>query len=340
MNRWMRRVAFFASLLILAILTYSLAFEPALAQNSFYKGKTIKIVVRSDPGGGYDVYGRLVSRHISKYIPGNPRTIVINMPGAGGIVAANYMANRARRDGTEIAILSRELAISQRLQQIGVNYDVRTLIPIGSAAGETRVFTLRSDLPIKTLGDLKKFPKTVKFSATGPGAGSFQFVKLLEFDGFPVKVITGYSGTPERILAVLRGDVEGTVGTYGSLRNSIDEGQLKAIARLGVAVPVLDLSDARNFLSPEARGLASLMAAPLVAGRPFFTPPGVPPDRVKILREAFQKAMKDPELLAEAKRGRRDISPATAEEMERVYLSILGAPESVVARFKKLAMSN
>ena len=341
MNSWMRKAAFFVSLLILAILAYSLAaFEPALAQNSFYQGKTIKIVVRSDPGGGYDVYGRLISRHISKHIPGNPRTIVINMPGAGGIVAANYLAKRARRDGTEIAILSRELAISQRLQQIGINYDVRTLIPIGSVAGEIRVWTVRSDLPIKTLKDVKKSSEPVKFSATGAGAGSYQFVKLLEFDGFPVKVITGYSSTAERVLAVLRGEVEGTTGSWGSLRASIKEGQLRAIARLGVAVPGEDIPDVLDSLSPEGLPLASLMAAPLVAGRPFFVPPGVPPDRVKILREAFQKAMEDPELLAEAKRGRRDISPATAEEMERVYQGILGAPESVVARFKKLAMGN
>ena len=110
MSRSVRKISLNISFLMFVTLACLLGSEAALAQNSFYKGKTIKIVVRSDPGGGYDTYGRLVSRHISKHIPGNPRVIVINMPGAGGIVAANYLANRARRDGTEIAILSRELA--------------------------------------------------------------------------------------------------------------------------------------------------------------------------------------------------------------------------------------
>jgi len=336
MYGFIRKIILCGSLLMFVTFASSLVFEPALAQNSFYKGKTIKIVVRSDPGGGYDTYGRLVSRHISKHIPGNPRTIVINMPGAGGIVAANYLANRARRDGTEIAVLSREIAISQRLGQTGVKYDVRKLIPIGSAAGSIRVWTVRNDLPIKTLEDIKKSSEPVKFSATGAGAGSYQGVKLLEVDGFPVKAITGYSGTAERVLAVLRGEVEGTIGTWGSLRTPIKEGELRAIARLGVAVPGENIPDILDSLSPEGLALASLMAAPLVAGRAFFAAPGTPPDRVKILREAFQQAMKDPELLAEAKRARRNISPATAEEMERVYQGILDAPESVVARFKKL----
>ena len=336
MYGFMRKIIVCGSLLMFVTFASSLVIEPALAQNSFYQGKSLKVVARSDPGGGYDTYGRLVSRHISKYIPGNPRTIVINMPGAGGIVAANYMANRARRDGTEIAILSREIAISQRLGQTGIKYDVRKLIPIGSASGSIRVWTVRSDLPIKNLEDVKKSSTIVKFSATGAGAGSYQGVALLELDGFPVKAITGYSGTAERILAVLRGEVEGTIGTWGSLRTPIEEGQLKIIARLGVVIPGKNIPDVLDSLSSEGQALASLMAAPLVAGRAFFTAPGVPQDRVKILREAFQKVMKDPKLLAEAKRARRDISPATGKEMERVYLGILDAPESVVARFKKL----
>ena len=251
MSRSVRKISLNISFLMFVTLACLLGSEAALAQNSFYKGKTIKIVVRSDPGGGYDTYGRLVSRHISKHIPGNPRVIVINMPGAGGIVAANYLANRARRDGTEIAILSRELAISQRLGQTGVKYDVRKLIPIGSAAGSIRVWTVRSDLPIKTLEDIKKSSEPVKFSATGVGAGSYQGVKLLEVDGFPVKAITGYSGTAERILAVLRGEVEGTLGTWGSLRTPIKEGQLRVIARLGVAVPGENIPDVLDSLSPE-----------------------------------------------------------------------------------------
>ena len=309
---------------------------PAPTPIPFYKGKTIKLIVRSSPGGGYDFYGRLVARHISKYIPGKPRINVINIPGAGGIVATNYMAVRAASDGTELAILPRELAITERLGQSGLDYDTAALIPIGSAAAETRVWTVDNDLPIEGPEDLKGFPGTVKFSATGPGSGGFQMVKLLEFEGFPVKAITGYSGTPEKLLAVLRGDVEGTSGSYESLLTPINEGEIKVIARLGAAPEGTDFPDIRDFLSPAGRALADLMTAPLVAGRPFFTAPDTPANLVEILRQAFKDVLEDPELLSEAERANRTIFWTSPEEMQRTYEGILSAPDEVVGLFQEL----
>lgn len=321
----------------LLFVALALVLQPqTAAADSFYDGKTLKVIIRSSPGGGYDFYGRLIARHISKYIPGNPDTIAVNMPGGGGLVAANYLASRAKRDGTEIAVLAREIAISQRLGQTGVKYDVKSLNPIGSAAASTRVWTVRAGLPIKDMKDLKDWGKTAKFSATGPGAGSFQLVKLLDFDGYPVKPITGYEGTPERVLAVARGEVEGTSGSYESLIKPIEEGDLKVIGRLGASIEGMDVPDVRKFLSSDGRGLASFMAAPLAAGRPFFTAPGTPEDRVRILREAFEKVLKDPELLSEAKRADRSIQWTSGEELEEIYRDILNATEKVVKTFKEM----
>ncbi len=328
-------MGFSIGLLLLVAIAMVLQTRPAEA-GSFYEGKTIRVIVRSNPGGGYDFYGRLIARHISKYIPGKPRTIVINVPGGGGIVAANYMANRAKRDGTEIAVVSRELAISQRLGHTGVRYDVNKLIPIGSTAASSRIWAVRSNVPFKGMKDMKAYKGTVKFSATGAGAGSYQLIQLLGFDGYPVKPITGYSGTAERILAVARGEVEGTSGSFESLRKPIEEGDLIAIARMGAPIKGMNVPGIREFLSPKGRALAGFMAAPLAAGRPFVTAPGVPQDRVKLLREAFKKALMDPDLLREAKRSRRSIQWTGGEEIAVIYRDIMSASEEVVAEFKKL----
>lgn len=195
--------------------------QPLDAQESFYSGKTIKVIIRSSPGGGYDFYGRLMARHLPKHIDGGPETIAVNMAGAGGVVAANYLANRAKRDGTEIAILNRGIAIAQRMKVTGVKYDVSKLIPLGSPASSSAVWVIRGDHPVQTLKELKSFGQTIKFSTTGAGSASNQMVQVLEADGFPVTAITGYSGMSEKVLAIVRGDVEATCCAYGTLRSHI-----------------------------------------------------------------------------------------------------------------------
>ena len=174
--------------------TYGLAGIQNANAQGFYKGKTIKMIVRSAPGGGYDFYGRLLARHMPKHIPGTPKMIVINMPGAGGIVAANYMAKRAKKNGTEVAILTRELALAQRTKAVGVKYDMKNLSALGSAASSTFLIAMGKNQPIQTYKQLKNSKKTIRFAATGPGAGSYQYPAVLKLDGFNVKIISGFSG--------------------------------------------------------------------------------------------------------------------------------------------------
>lgn len=312
----------------------SLSVSPVAAE-SFYKGKTIKIVVRSGAGGGYDYYARLIARHMPRHLPGKPSSITINMPGAGGIVAANYMMNRAKRDGTEIAILSREIANAQRTGETGVTYDTRQLISIGSAASSTSVIVLSKSHPVKTLAQLKNYHKTVLLAATGPGSGSYQRAMLLQTDGFPVKPVTGYLSTPERMLAVVRGDTHGTSNSFESTRDQIKELGLVPIAYLGNPHPALaGVPDMRSQLSKRGKQFAALMAAPLTAGRPFLTAPNVPAERVKLLRAAFKAALADPELLKEAKKARRSISWTDPKTMDEIYRDILGASDEIVSLYK------
>ncbi|MBK17271.1 MAG: hypothetical protein CMM52_00320 [Rhodospirillaceae bacterium] len=308
---------------------------PTTLAQGFYKGKTVKMIIRSAPGGGYDFYGRLLARHMPKYIPGKPKFVVINMPGAGGIVAANYMANRAKKNGTEIAILTRELALAQRTKAVGVKYDLSKLNAIGSAASSTFMIVMGKNQPIKTYKQLKAAKKTIRFAATGPGSGSYQYPALLKQDGFNVKIISGFSGGQNRFLAIERGDVHGTANSYESTRKAIQELGLIPVAYNGAPNAALKgVPHMGSLLSKQGQQLAALLGAPLAAGRPFFTTGGVPSGRLKILRSAFKSALHDKDLLKEAKRAKRNVAWTAPALMERINGEILGASDKVIALYK------
>lgn len=321
--------------LLTGLAALGLSQAPDASAQSFYKGKTIKMIVRSAPGGGYDFYGRLLARHMPRHIPGNPDMIVINMPGAGGIVAANYLANRAKRNGTEIAILTRELALAQRTGEVGVKYDLKKLSPVGSAASSTFLIVMGKNQPIKTYEQLKNSSKPVLFAATGPGAGSYQYPAVLKQDGMNVKIITGVIGGQARFLSIERGEVNGTANSYESTRKAIQEFGLIPILYNGAPIAALKgVPHIGTHLSKNGKAIAALMGAPLAAGRPFFTTPGVPADRLKILQAAFKAALHDPKLLKEAKRAKRNVAWTDPSLMTRINTQILGASDTVIAAFK------
>jgi tripartite-type tricarboxylate transporter receptor subunit TctC len=315
-----QRLGLSVSLAAFLAMGLSVAPEPVLAAD-YYKGKTIKVIIRSSAGGGNDFYGRLLARHMPRHIPGTPRSISINMKGAGGIVAANYMHNRAKKNGTEIAILSRAIAIVQRTKNKGVLYDLNNLIPLGSPASNTAVFVVGKKSSLNSLKDLKRGGKVFKVGTTGPGGGAYQRSMVLKLDGYPLKIITGYGSNGEKVL-----------------ESAIREEGFKIIGKLGSPHPRIDPSvpDLRDVVTADRRKLASLLVAPLEAGRPFYTAPKVPADRVKILRAAFDAALKDPKLLSEAKKARKGISPTSWKQMRTTNRDILGASDEIMSEFKKL----
>jgi tripartite-type tricarboxylate transporter receptor subunit TctC len=322
-----------------ALLVAAPAVSAASNDKNFYDGKTVRVVIRSGPGGGYDFYGRLIARHLGKYIPGKPEVIAVNRPGGGGLVATNYMYEQAPKDGTEILIAARELALSERLGAAGVRYKTLEMPAIGSAASATRVWVAGPDVPVDNLKDLANFRKKTgrdfRFVVSGKGAGSYQMATLLEQAGYPVQVLTGFESTPEQIITVLRGEGDAMVNTYSSAKDSIEDEGFKVITKLGNEPAVADVEDIRQALTGKYRSLANVLAAPLVAGRPFFTAPGTPPERVAILREAFRKALEDPQLQAEAKRADRPVGYTGPEEMTELYREILNAPEEVIEQFRE-----
>lgn len=309
--------------------------QPSLAQDAFYAGKRLTIVARSAAGGGYDTYARLVGRYIGKYIPGNPTIIVTNRPGGNGLVTSNHIANRAPRDGTEIGAMSRDLALVQRIGVDGVRYDAKTLIAIGNAESETRIWAVRADHPVNSLSELRRYKdKKLFFSASGgEDGGAARAVLLLKADGFPVDVITGYNGLPERLLAIERGEIDGTTGGFGGVAGPVQAGRMKVIGRMGTHPELAKVEDARNAISPNMQALAAMIGNPEAIGRPFYAPPEVPRDRVQILRDAFKQALHDPEALEESAKAKRDVQWMSGEDVEQLNREILATPDSVVAQF-------
>ncbi len=332
-----RRIMIPAFLITCAVTTSSTIWHDAKAED-FYKGKTLRVIIRSSAGGGNDFYGRLLGRHMPRHIPGKPNSIPINMPGASGIVAANYIHNRAKRDGTEIGILARAIVIAQRTGVKGVRYDVRNLIALGSPASDSAIFVASNKSWIKSLKDLKRGGREVRVSTTGVTGGAYQRSVVLKHEGFPMKMITGYGGNNEKVMAVVRGEVDITAGSLGTMISDVREQHFRIIGKLGPIRPGIPAGtpDLRDVVTGERKALATFLVAPLEAGRPFYAPPKVPADRVKILRTAFMKALADPKLLKEAKKARKDITPTSPEQMEKTNKALLATPAAIIDSFKRL----
>ena len=320
-----------------------LSASPASAQ-PFYQGKTLTIVVGYKAGGGYDTTARLLSRHIGRFIPGNPTVIVQNMPGANSIIAANYVYRVAKPDGLTIGTFNRNLPLAQMTKEKGVEFDITKFSWLGSAASEASVLTIRADLPYKTAEDAKNAKSTIVIGATGPGANTYDHPALLkEYLGFPFKIITGYSSSADIMLAIERKEVDGRSGSYSSLAKFIQRGVVRPIIRTRISIPeIASLPVDENLTTnKDAKALLRVRSAPEEVGRPYVAPPGVPADRLKILREAFEKVLKDPQVLAEGEKAELDLSYTNGEECLKTVKEIMDQPPHIVEAFKKLfAASN
>ena len=308
------------------------------AQTSRYAGKTVTIVVGFKPGGGYDATARLLARHLPKHIPGKPAVIVQNMPGANSIIAANHVYNVAKPDGLTIGTFNRNLVLAQLTNVSGVKYDMVKFAWIGSAASETTILTIRSDLPYKSFDDLRKAGKTVVIGATGPGANTYDFPLLLkELLGVDLKIVSGYSSSSDIMLAVERKEVDGRAGSYTSLRPFIDRKLVHPVIRARAAEPGIEQLPIDENLAPtpRAKAIMALRSAPEVIGRPYVMPPATPADILKTMREAFGKAIGDPELIAQAKKAKMELEYVSGDETLKILKEVLSQPKEVVDEFSK-----
>ena len=339
------RVAAVLGALAVAASTPSFAQSPA----EFFKDKTITFYVGLSAGGGYDVNARLVARHIGKYIPGNPQVIVRNMPGGGGLVMTNYVANVANKDGLHIGAPQRGIPFEPLLgEHSNAKFDAVKLNWVGSTNTDTSVAVVHKRTGVKTWQDLKARDKDVIVAGTGIGTESVTVPYILRnLLGFKYRVIAGYPGGSEMNLAMLRGEVDGR-GTFSwtslkpHLKEWIDTGELTILYQQGLRkhadipnIPlVMELTD-----DAEIKKALTVQFTAFELGRPYFLAQGVPADRVTALRRAFDMAMKDKDLLADAAKLKQEVNPYSGEAMQKVLADVYATPKPLIARLAEASRS-
>lgn len=298
----------------------------------YYAGKTIRIVVGSAPGGGYDRMARLLSKHLPRHIPGDPVFIVDNMPGANSMIAANYVYNAAKPNGLTIGTFNQGIPLAQLMKADGVRFDVTKYAWIGSAAIESTVLTLRSDLPFRTIDDLRKTKDPIILGTSGPAGMNHQFITLLkEFAGFNFKIAI-YPSSAATALAVETKEIDGLGGAYSSLKPYIDRGLLRPWIRSRAVQPETANLPVDEDLTTNVMGktIMAIRAATDQVGRPFVAPPGTPAPVMKILREAFAAVAKDPALQEDAIRTKMGVYYLTDVECLKIFKYVLSQPQDIV----------
>jgi tripartite-type tricarboxylate transporter receptor subunit TctC len=328
--------------ILLALLAISLG-APARAEDdvaAFFKGKTLRIVVGTAAGSGYDISARVLARHMASYIPGNPTIIVQNQPGAGGLTMTNSLNANGPFDGTVIGEPFNGTPTMPLLSPQTARFDASKLSYIGSTNRETQVMYVWHTVPIETLDQVKT--TELVMGAQAPGSTQYDYPVLLnQLLGYKFKVINGYEGTPKIHLALERGEVQGTIANWSTLKalnsNWLTEKKVRLLVQWGIKKQpeLADVPLIFDYLKTDAdRAAVKLMVARLEYGRPFFVPPGVPADRIEALRRAFDATVKDPAFLSEAATAKIDIDPLTGEEVQALVADVSKTPPDIVARVR------
>ncbi len=319
-------------------------------EQTFYKGKEIKIVVGFTPGGFYDRWARLLARFMPKYLPGNPDMIVQNMPGAGGLIAANFVYNVAKPDGMTVGMLGYGMYLDQMVGRPEAQYDIRRFGWIGSPEKSDVVLYMRSDAPYKSIDDIQKAATPPKCGSTGTQGTDFILARLLE-DTLDLKINTvmGYPGGSEIDLAVEKGEVQCrgmTAAPYfgrepfitwrkKNFVNVLVYGGVKRDPRIPDAPTIYEIFEKKNT-PQESRQVADVILRGGDFGRPMVTPPATPENVIKLLRNAHAKSLADHALLDEAKKGRMEVEPVSGAELQELAHKMLSMSPGVVNRVKKV----
>jgi len=319
---------------MLAILPISKACAQSPAE--FYNGKTIELYVGYSVGGGYDVYSRMIARHMAKHIPSNPTIVAKNMPGAGSLRLANWLYNVGAKDGTVLGTIGRGIPFDPLLGGTGVEFDATKFTWIGSANDEVSVCVAWHTTGIQTIQDV--MVKQLTVGGTGGGADTDQFPQISNgVLGTKFKVISGYPGGNDINLAMERGEVQGRCGwSWSSVKAThqawLDQKKINVLVQMALAkhpdlpnVPLItDLAK-----TDQDKSILKLIFARQVMGRPYLAPPGVPKDRADVLRKAFADTMTDPEFLADAKKAKLEITPVSGEKIEKLVEEVYKTPKDV-----------
>jgi len=318
----------------------------ARAQDSpdFYKGKTISLYVGSTTGGVYDVYARLLARHMGRHISGNPKIVPMNMEGAGGLRLANFLYNAAPKDGTVMGTINRGAPFEPLLGEAdAAKFDASKFTWIGSASDEVSTCVVWKRAGVESFDQL--FAKEITVGGTGGTADTNQFPKGIRgVLGAKIKLVSGYPGGADIDLAMERGEVDGRCGwSWSSIVSTrkqwLDNGSIRVVVQLALHKHS-DLPDVPLIMdyakTTEQREMLRLIFVRGALGCPFLAPPGLPADRAEILRRAFDATMQDPSFLAEAKKSNLEIAPIGGRELQKLVADIYRAPANVVAKTKAM----
>ena len=344
-----RRFSPFVCAVMLAAIAGSVSL--ASGQNEpFYNGKTLRFVVGSATANFYDSWARLIARYWGKYIPGNPNIMVQNMPGAGSITAVNYVYGVAKPDGLQVVLPNNSIYIEQLIGRREAQFDLRKFHWLGSASQDSIMFYMRADTAIKSVADIVKAKQPPSCGGSGTTSSDYIIARILELAvGAKINSVSGYQGGSDADLAVEKGEI---VCRAHTLASHFGREPFNSWHKKGFDLHLLQSGRKRDARAPEAptvyevleefkvantkRRVAQALLSGGEFGRPVLVTPGTPPDRVKMLRESFRNVLKDPELLAEAKRSRMDVEYTAGEELEALLKEVLSQPPEVIEQARKI----
>ena len=331
-------------------LTAAMLAPPASADpvEDFYKGKTITMLVGFPPGGLNDISARLVARHIVKYIPGTPRQVVQNMPGAGGLTSTNYLYNVAPQDGTYVGGILRSIPQSVYAGDSNARFDPTKFAWLGSTSSfkdDAYAMIIMADRPIKSWEDLKTPGKRVRFGAVGEDIKLAFSLFVKDIMKLNVDVTHGYLGAPQLFLAMQNGEIDGQFNSVTSTKagqpNLWRDGKFRSLLQFGRTTRLADIPDvptAREIVKdPNDLALLSFAEAPLYMSLPFAAPPNTPADRIRALRKAFDQTHTDPDFLAEAAKSDLDISPIDGDKVAQLVGEMKTASPDIIEKFKRIS---
>lgn len=315
-----------------------------LPAGEFYRGNTVSIVVGSGAGGGFDTTARLVARHLGRHIPGTPTVIVVNMPGGGGLVAANHLFNAAPKDGTVIGLFHEAQVMNQLTGGEGVQFDLRQFNWLGSSYVDPNVCIVRTDAPATTFKDMIGHSTPVAVGGTGPGSNTYDAPRVLAAaTGANLKAVAGYPTTNDVRVGVERGEIQGMCLGWESVQSASAQWLADNYARVFVqngTTPHKDLPNvplALEFARDEpSRMLLRLVDAPGAMAKPFALPPGVDEGRVQVMRSALSATYRDPAFLEEAAAMRLHLQPKDAAGIQQVLNEVLATPPDVAAKYREI----
>jgi tripartite-type tricarboxylate transporter receptor subunit TctC len=333
-----------AARLVIAFALLVLLSAAPLGAQDFYKDKTVRIVVGYSAGGSFDLYSRMIARHLTKHLPGAPTVIVENMTGAGGIIAANFLFNQAKPDGLTIGAWAAPLILQHIMGNEAAKFDGRKFGYLGVPSPYDTLCTFNQQSAVKTVDDWFAAKRPLKISSIGPGTSTSDVPKLLkEALGLPLQLVEGYKGGADARLAVESGEVDGYCGSWQTVktvwRPSFESGRIHSVllATLKQNPELKNVPLAIKYAkTDEAKLLLKVADNAHVAQFPYSLPPGVPTDRVALLQKAFIQTLKDPELLSEAKKSDLDIDPIDGPTIAKTFAGLYDIDPATSAKLKAI----